>query len=147
MCSLPMLRSTPYRGRAFRRSPIAWQRCLRPIRCSWVSICGDAETLKPVSGPQYKSRWPRCKRDFMRRLNLAAAVALLCGLAQAQTATTVSLSGVSPAAPRFGQTVTLTAQITPAAAPGTVAFMDGGALVGIGTLNSKGIAQSTTLTL
>ncbi len=72
---------------------------------------------------------------------------LLTGIAQAQTATTITLSSASPAAPRFGQVVTLMAQVTPAAAPGTVSFLDEGVLVGVGKLNAAGVAQATTLTL
>ncbi len=77
----------------------------------------------------------------MRRLTL-----LLCGFVHAQASTTITLSSASPVAPRFGQVVTLTAQVTPAAA-GTVSFMDGGVLVGVGMLNSNGVAQATTLSL
>ena len=66
---------------------------------------------------------------------------LLCA-----TTTTTTLSSVTPAAPVFGQTVTLTATVSPASAPGSVSFMDKGVLVGTGTVNA-GIAQATTLTL
>jgi len=37
--------------------------------------------------------------------------------------------------------------VLPTLAPGTVAFMDAGVPVGVGTLNSSGIGQATTLTL
>ena len=82
----------------------------------------------------------------MRTPHLIFGSLLLCGLLNAQTATTTTISSLTPASPLFGQTVTLTAQVSPAA-PGTVAFFDGGALVGVGTLNDSGIAQATTITL
>ena len=82
----------------------------------------------------------------MRIPHLIFGSFLFCGLLNAQTATTTTLSSVTPASPLFGQTVTLTAQVSPAA-PGTVAFLDGGALVGVGTLNGSGVARATTLTL
>jgi Bacterial Ig-like domain (group 3)/FG-GAP repeat len=54
---------------------------------------------------------------------------------------------VTPAAPVLGQTVTLIITISPATAPGFVAFMDGGTLVGTGKVSASGIAQATTLAL
>jgi len=64
-------------------------------------------------------------------------------LSAASTTTTLS---VTPPSPEFGQTVTLTASVTPATALGFVSFLDEGVLVGSATLHS-GTAQSTTLTL
>ena len=51
-----------------------------------------------------------------------------------------------PAAPTFGQTVTLTAQVTPSTAAGSVSFMDQGVLIGTGTVSLSGVAQAATLT-
>jgi Bacterial Ig-like domain (group 3) len=83
----------------------------------------------------------------LRATLLAVALSWFGGMIHAQTATTTTLTSVTPAAPQFGQTVTLTAQVVPIAAPGMVSFMDGGVLVGVGTVNASGIAQATTLTL
>ena len=82
----------------------------------------------------------------MRPLPFLSGYSLLCGVLGAQIATTSALIGVTPASPLFGQVVTLVAQVTPAA-PGTVSFMDGGILIGAGTLNGSGAAQVTTITL
>jgi hypothetical protein len=68
-------------------------------------------------------------------------------LLQGQAGTTTTLTSVTPAAPLFGQTVTLTATVSPASASGFVSFMDKGALVASAKLNASGIAQATTLTL
>src|SRR5579871_869889 len=86
-------------------------------------------------------------RQTFRQILLAAVCFLPCGLLQAQIATTTALTSVTPGAPSFGQAVTLTATVTPALAPGAVAFMDRGVLVGVGALNAGGVAQMTTLTL
>ena len=72
---------------------------------------------------------------------------MFCGSIRAQTATTTTLMDISPAAPQFGQVVTLTATVTPSAATGSVSFMDGGALVGVGKLTTGGIAELKTLML
>src|SRR5271165_5133768 len=85
--------------------------------------------------------------SMTRLIGAVATMLLCCALLKAQTTTTTQLTSVTPATPTFGQTVTLTAQVLPAIAPGTVAFIDGGVLVGVGRLNSSGIAQATTLTL
>src|SRR5579871_1209033 len=63
-----------------------------------------------------------------------------------QIATTTTLSSVVPAAPLFGQKVTLTATVSPAVSVGSVAFMDGGVLVGVRNV-SAGNAAMTTVTL
>jgi hypothetical protein len=86
---------------------------------------------------------------MMRSAVLATTLAgvTLCGLVQAQTATTVSLTSVTPGEPIFGQTVTFTAQVIPSTASGSVSFLDQGTLVGTANVNSSGVAQSTTLTL
>jgi hypothetical protein len=81
------------------------------------------------------------------RVVLASGFLLACGLLRAQTATTTTLTSIVPAEPRFGQTVTMAAQVVPAAAPGTVSFVDRGVLVGVGTLNSSGFASVSTITL
>ena len=82
-----------------------------------------------------------------QKMAVTVGFLLAGGILDAQIVTTTALASVTPAAPLFGQAVTLTAQVTPAGAPGTVAFMDGGVLVGVGTLNTGGIAQMTTITL
>ena len=61
-------------------------------------------------------------------------------------ATTTTTLSVTPPSPEFGQTVTLTASVSPATALGFVSFLDQGVLVGSATLHS-GTAQATTLTL
>src|SRR5579871_5338282 len=63
-----------------------------------------------------------------------------------QIATTTTLSSVVPAAPSFGQRVTLTATVTPSITAGSVAFMDGGVLVGVGNVNA-GVAVTATISL
>ena len=82
-----------------------------------------------------------------QKMAVTVGFLLAWGILDAQIVTTTALASVTPAAPLFGQAVTLTAQVIPATAPGTVAFMDGGVLVGVGTLNTGGIAQMTTITL
>ena len=82
----------------------------------------------------------------MRPFILISGSFLLCSLLNGQTATTTTLAAVTPASPLFGQAVTLVAQVAPTA-PGTVSFMDGGVLIGVGTLNGSGAAQVTTITL
>jgi len=83
----------------------------------------------------------------MRSTTLFGGLLVSCVWLHATTTTT--LLTVVPTAPSFGQAVTLTATVSPAPqyGPGMVSFMDGGVLVGIGTLNSSGVAQLTTLTL
>jgi len=76
---------------------------------------------------------------------LAGALSICCTL-NAQVATTTTLS-VSPNAAQFGQQATLTATVVPASAPGTVEFLDGAALVGVGTVNASGKAQIATILL
>jgi hypothetical protein len=84
---------------------------------------------------------------MLRQTLLAAVLSLPCGLVNAQIATTTTLTSITPTAPVFGQVVTITAQVTPALAPGSVSFMDGGVLVGVRALNASGVAQMTTVTL
>ncbi len=63
------------------------------------------------------------------------------------SATTVTLSGVTPASPVYGQQVTLTATVTsgPSSAPyGLVDFFDSGALLGSAPVTSAGTASLTT---
>lgn len=64
--------------------------------------------------------------------------------------TTVLVSSPNPSV--FGQPVTFTATVTPAAGgmgtpTGTVTFMDGNTVLGTGTLNASGVASFTTTTL
>jgi hypothetical protein len=75
-----------------------------------------------------------------------AGVFLLSAGLRAQVATTTTLTSATPTAPVFGQKISLSATVTPAAATGSVSFMDGGVLVGVGTVIG-GIAQMDTLTL
>jgi len=72
---------------------------------------------------------------------------LFFGVLLSAATTTTTLTSVLPATPRFGQTVTLTAAVSPTAASGFVSFMDGGALVASALLNGSGVAQATTVTL
>jgi hypothetical protein len=83
-----------------------------------------------------------------RYVNAAIVIVILlaCGL-DAQIATTTALISVTPPYPTFGQAVLLTAQVLPTPASGTVSFIDSGVLVGVGALDSEGIAKTTTLTL
>jgi hypothetical protein len=60
-------------------------------------------------------------------------------------ATTVTLT-VTPASSILGQTVTLTAAVSPSSATGSVTFQDGATILGTAVLNA-GIATSTTSTL
>src|SRR5579871_3821209 len=78
---------------------------------------------------------------------LAAGWLLAAGALCAQTATTTTLNSITPASPKFGDVVALSAQVTPSGVSGPVAFMDGAALVGVATLNGAGLAQLTTQTL
>ncbi|AEG92353.1 Ig-like domain repeat protein [Ramlibacter tataouinensis] len=64
---------------------------------------------------------------------------LAASAVQAQTSTSTTLS--SSANPvTYGQAVTLTATVTGASPSGTVNFLDGGTLVGSGTLSTGGVA-------
>jgi hypothetical protein len=54
---------------------------------------------------------------------------LLCFLLNAQLISVTTLRSITPAAPLFGQTVTLTAQVSSPPGSGTVSFLDGGVLV------------------
>ncbi len=85
-------------------------------------------------------------RSFSLNYGWIVLLLLGTGLGKAQVATTTTLTSVTPAAPQFGQLVTLTAAVVPSAATGSVSFMDGGVLVGVGTLAS-GSATLRTLTL
>ena len=69
---------------------------------------------------------------------------LFAGILSAQVSTTTTLAGVTPTSPVFGQNVTLTAQVAPAAATGSVTFMDGVTVLGLGPLNGSGTAQMST---
>jgi hypothetical protein len=82
------------------------------------------------------------------RSTLASGLLLTCGLLRGQTATTTTLTSVTPSTTaRFGQAVSLAAQVAPSAALGTVSFVDRGVLVGVATLRSGGVATITTITL
>src|SRR5579871_5399596 len=75
----------------------------------------------------------------------AAAFALLPTGLWGQVATTTTLISVTPAAPVFGQKVTLTAMVAPAVTGGFVDFVDGGVLLGTGSVIG-GVASASTLT-
>ncbi len=78
---------------------------------------------------------------------MIGGVLFFSALLSATIVTTTTLTSVTPTAPVYGQVVTMTATVSPATAPGSVAFMEGGVLVGTGTLNASGVARATTLTL
>jgi hypothetical protein len=80
-----------------------------------------------------------------QKVILFAALVFMCGPLQAQISTTTELTSVVPAAPVFGQPVTLSATVVPASATGTVSFMDGVNLVGVAPLDFSGHAQLTTI--
>src|SRR5207244_4428153 len=78
----------------------------------------------------------------------SANEALSITVAAAGGGTTTTLTGVTPsAASTFGQSITLSAQVSPTGAPGSVAFMDGAVMLGVGTLDSSGLAQLSTIGL
>jgi hypothetical protein len=84
---------------------------------------------------------------MIRPTIIASGFLSFSALLSASITTTTTLTSATPAAPVLGQTVTLIATVSPATAPGFVAFMDGGMLVGTGKVNASGIAQATTLAL
>src|SRR5690348_6573818 len=65
----------------------------------------------------------------------------------AQSAPSLSIVSVTPANAVIGQSVTLTAQIVPATAVGTVLFLDGTTPLGVGKPNLAGMTQITTIAL
>ncbi len=69
------------------------------------------------------------------------------GTMNAAITTTTVLYKVTPAAPLFGQAVTLVALVSPASSQGFVSFLDRGVLVGTGAVDGFGLAEVTTLTL
>lgn len=77
---------------------------------------------------------------------LWSALFFTCGTSTppASTTTTIS-SSLNPS--QFGNAVTFTATVTPAAATGTVEFREGATVLGSGTLNASGIATLTTSAL
>src|SRR5580658_141118 len=83
----------------------------------------------------------------MWKAPIASAVFLLSSGLMNAAITTITTLSVTPAAPQFGQTVTLTALVSPPSSPGFVSFLDNGVLVGTGEVNGSGIAQAKTLTL
>jgi hypothetical protein len=84
---------------------------------------------------------------MVRPATLASSILLFSALLSAASTTTTTLSSTAPAAPAFGQTVTLIATVSPPTAPGFVAFLDRGVLVGTAKVNASGIAQAATITL
>ena len=68
------------------------------------------------------------------------------GVLPAQITTGVGLPTASPAAPRLGDLVTLTAEVLPTSF-GSVLFMDGGIPIGTGAIKSGGLAQMSTAML
>jgi hypothetical protein len=72
----------------------------------------------------------------------AGQASAIFALTNTQAATTTGL-GASPNPSIFGQAVTFTATVNPAAATGTVTFMDGATTLGTGTV-TNGIAAFTT---
>jgi hypothetical protein len=61
--------------------------------------------------------------------------------------TTTTLTSVTPTTAILGVPVTLSAQVSPANAPGSVMFMDGVTVVGVANLNAFGVAQLVTTAL
>lgn len=83
----------------------------------------------------------------MWKAPISPAAFLLSSSLMNAAITTVTTLSVTPVAPSFGQTITLTAMVSPPSAPGFVSFLDNGVLVGTGAVNGSGIAQAKTLTL
>jgi hypothetical protein len=75
------------------------------------------------------------------------AIFLFAGILSAQVSTTTNITGFTPSAPVLGQNVTITAQVTPAAATGSVMFMDGANVLGLGPLNGSGIGSLNIISL
>ena len=69
------------------------------------------------------------------------------GIAQAAGISTITTIGAAPSTPVFGQAVTITATVFPAAAGGSVSFLDRGILVGTAAVSAAGVAQTTVITL
>jgi autotransporter-associated beta strand protein len=83
--------------------------------------------------------------------NYLASASGTVGYTVAPAVSTTTVTGTTPAAPGFGEPVTLTATVTPTFGSveptGTVTFVDGGTPLGSGTLaNSGGIATATFTT-
>ena len=77
----------------------------------------------------------------LRLARLSAATAAAAGPHVSESATALS-SSQNPSA--FGQSVTFTATVTPAAVTGTVVFFDGGTLIGSAPVTAGSAAFSTT---
>jgi Big-like domain-containing protein len=67
-----------------------------------------------------------------------------CGQSRAATATTL---GSSPNPSTFGESVTLTATVSPSAATGTVTFSDGSTSLGTASVGASGVATLSTSAL
>jgi len=75
------------------------------------------------------------------------AMLLFAGVLSAQVATTTTLTSLPSSTSSLSQSVTLTASVTPGGATGNVTFMDGVAVLGVGTLNLNGTASFSTTSL
>ena len=86
--------------------------------------------------------------DYVTDGNFAASDSDAVAVTVAATSNTATSVSYSPAAPVFGQSVTLSASVTPTSATGTIAFYNGTTLLGTGMV-SDGTAtyDATTLVL
>src|SRR4051812_46212309 len=77
----------------------------------------------------------------------ALAISMWSAALNAQTSTTTALTALTPSPAVYGSSVVLSAQVSPAGAAGSVAFMDGVTMLGFGSINGGGFAQLTTKSL
>jgi autotransporter-associated beta strand protein len=84
--------------------------------------------------------------DYLTDGNFSSSNSAAVSVTVASTSTTTTTLSYSPSAPAYGQSVTLTADVSPAAATGTVNFYSGTTLLGSGTV-SGGVASYPTTAL
>jgi hypothetical protein len=72
---------------------------------------------------------------------LPGGLTILLGTSARSTSTSLA-AGPSPS--RYGQSVTLTASVSPSNAAGEIMFLDGTTVLGVGTVNTSGRAQIST---
>src|SRR5437773_9202190 len=80
-------------------------------------------------------------------VNAVCAIFVFAGILSAQVSTTTTLTGITPSNPALGQSVSMSAQVTPAGATGSVMFMDGVLVLGLAPLNGSGATQLNTVSL
>jgi len=109
-----------------------------------ITISGTSSATVPVTGLN-SSGAEQYGGQPIAHLALAAGSPLTCSLSTGTcSSTTVALTS-SPNPSAFGQTVTLTATVSPSAATGSVVFMDGGSTTPLGTSSLSGsVAILTT---